>query len=163
MPFTIGYFWKLKFNGKKTLMFMPLVLLVFLPSITFNAAFNNLLSLLTGLGFTVTSLFLFSKLNFGDKTSKIVTYVSSGALIIYLMEPVWGMWTGLLLFPQYSGGILTNASVQFAITPLQSATRLTLAIPLAFIVCPLIYKGIQKTFAVAGVAFATIYGKNAEK
>ena len=140
MPFAVGFFWKLKFNDKKALLLVPLMLLVFLP----NTFTSDLSSLLIGLGLAVTSLFLFSKLKLGVKTNKIVTYVSSGTLITYLMEPIWGMWTGLLLFPQYSGGILENASVQFAMTPLQSATRLMFAIPLAFIVCPLIYKAIQK-------------------
>jgi peptidoglycan/LPS O-acetylase OafA/YrhL len=145
LPFTVGFFWKFGFTNRKVLLLAPALLLapIVYVAVPVGGNLGTFLwigvnwgkGLLLGLAMTMISLYLFSKVT-SVKFSKVVVWVSAGSLIVYLMEPVWSMWTGWLLFPQYIG----DSSVQFVLTPEQSALRLLVAIPLAFLVSPAIYR-----------------------
>jgi hypothetical protein len=144
LPFAIGFLWKLDFQNKKVLVLLPALLL--LPYSTLSVQLpgsfgtfvgigvNWLKNLITIIAPTALLLYVFSKIKWG-KIGKAATWVSTGALFVYCMEPIWGMWIIWLIYPQYAG----NASVQFGITPEQSLLRLLLTIPIAFIVSPLLY------------------------
>lgn len=145
MPFAVGFFWSLDFSNRKMLLFTPALLLITIGLIEVPVSgnvgtflwqsVNWLAQLVRSLAMVVVSLYMLSKVN-NAKLSRFVTWVASGSLIIYLMEPIWSMWIGWLLFPQYIG----NPGVQFLITPEQSVIRVLFTIPIAFLASPAIYR-----------------------
>lgn len=151
IPFAVGYLWTLGLSDRRVLAASPALCLIGLPAVTVPIAgplgtFTWIActvasSLALGLTLTLISLYGFSKLRPGRLT-RLARWVGSGALVAYLAEPVLGMWTSMLLFPQYVGGVLENASLQFTLSPAESALRLLVAVPLALLASPLAYRGI---------------------
>jgi hypothetical protein len=150
LPFTIGFFWKIDWVNRKILITSPLVVLAGIGTVSFaiTGAIGSFLSLAAslviclagGISMTLLLLYLFGKAQLGKLTS-VITLISSGSLIIYLTEPLWGTLTGWLLYPQYMG----NYNVQWLLTPQQSILRLLVVIPISFIVSSLLYHAYKQS------------------
>lgn len=148
IPFLIGYRWTRPFTvtyGIIALLVTPL-LLVFDLNLAILGVINPVVwmvadtvwLLTVGLALTLGSLWLFQHCTHVPHVT-VFSWVAQGSLIAYLLEPILGKYSSILLFPHLVGDALTNASLQFEITPTASLLRLVLVVPIALMVSSPIY------------------------